>query len=197
MRQVQDILPKETKKILLASDYTTLLGGIETHVQTIARTLRKHGYEVELFGWDIGKSKWTRLLRLFGLVYSLGNITTAFRMRKKIRDFEPQAIWLHSISRFFGPLVIHEVNSSNIFSLITYHDLGLFSPFPSKVESETMIPKTGSLSSFLEVIHSINPIVYLAAYVKYFQIFFLRKLLKNIQIHVVPSSFLVPYIRHI
>ena len=55
IRQVQDILPSGTKKILLASDYTTLLGGIETHVQTIARALRQQGYEVEIFGWDITK----------------------------------------------------------------------------------------------------------------------------------------------
>ena len=55
IRQVQDMLPSGTKKILLASDYTTLLGGIETHVQTIARALRQQGYEVEIFGWDITK----------------------------------------------------------------------------------------------------------------------------------------------
>jgi len=55
IRQIQDILPNGTKKILLASDYTTLLGGIETHVQTIARALRQQGYEVEIFGWDITK----------------------------------------------------------------------------------------------------------------------------------------------
>ena len=55
IRQVQDMLPSGTKKILLASDYTTLLGGIETHVQTIARALRQQGYEVEIFDWDITK----------------------------------------------------------------------------------------------------------------------------------------------
>jgi len=64
MEQIQENLPKDTKKILLASDYTTLLGGIETHVQAIARVLRQHGYEVEIFGWELQKGEWTKILRL-------------------------------------------------------------------------------------------------------------------------------------
>lgn len=100
MRQVREILPSGTKRILLASDYTTLLGGIETHVQTIARTLRKHGYEVEIFGWNLPKGRWTKLLRLAGLVYSLCNISSAWGIRKKIREYKPDVIWLHSVSRF-------------------------------------------------------------------------------------------------
>lgn len=67
MEQVQGILPKHSKRILLVSDYVTLLGGIETHVQTIARALRHHGYEVEVFGWNLKKGKWTKAWRLLGL----------------------------------------------------------------------------------------------------------------------------------
>ena len=100
INHIQEVLPEGTKKILLATDYTTILGGIETHVQTIARVLRAHGYEVEIFGWDIPKSRWTRVLRLLGLVYSFCNISSAFSLRKKIQRFEPDAIWLHSVSRF-------------------------------------------------------------------------------------------------
>lgn len=153
VRQVQEMLPEGTKRILLASDYTTLLGGIETHIQTIARVLRQHGYEVEVFGWNLPKGRWTKLLRLAGLVYSLCNVTSAFSLRKKIREFSPDAIWLHSVSRFLGPLTIREAvkwekskkipqrtGFSETSTLVTYHDLGLLSPFPSRVESEDMIP---------------------------------------------------------
>lgn len=80
---------------------------------------------------------------------------------------------------------------------MTYHDLGLWSPFPSRVESESMVPKNPSLGAFLGAITSGNPITYLAAYCKYFQIFILRKLLKDIDIHIVPSSFLVRFVRDI
>ena len=197
MEQVRSILPKDTKKILLASDYMTLLGGIETHIQTIARALRQCGYEVEIFGWNLAKGRWNKLLRLAGLVYSLCNITSLFGIKKKIREYKPDVIWLHSVSRFLGPLVVQEVGKTDVFSLVTYHDLGLWSPFPSKVESEDMIPKTPSLSSFLATIHSNNPIVYLAAYCKYFQIYILRKNLRKIDIHIVPSAFLAPYVESI
>lgn len=194
VEKVRNMFPKDTKKILLASDYVTILGGIETHVQTIARVLRQHGYEVEIFGWELQKGKWTKFLRLLWLVYSLCNITSARGIRKKIRDFQPDVIWLHSVSRFLGPLVIREVNKSGIFSLITYHDLGILSPFPSRMESEDMIPKNPSLRAFLNVIRSRNPIMYLAAHCKYFQVCILRKLLQKVNIHIVPSSFLVPHI---
>jgi len=49
------------------------------------------------------------VLRLMGLVYSLCNLTSAFAIRKKIREFQPDVIWLHSVSRFLGPVVIREV----------------------------------------------------------------------------------------
>ena len=114
-----------------------------------------------------------------------------------MRDYNPDVIWLHSVSRFLGPLVVNEVSKTDKFSLVTYHDLGLWSPFPSKVESEDMIPKTPSLSSFLRTIRSNNPIVYIAAYCKYFQIFILKRFLRNINIHIVPSGFLIPYVEHL
>lgn len=174
MEQVRAVLPEEARRILIASDYTTLLGGIETHVQNIARVLRAHGYEVEIFGWDIGKSRWTRILRLLGLVYSFCNIVSVLRMRNRIQSFKPDAIWLHSVSRFLGPLVVREVTTSDVFSLVTYHDLGIFSPFPSRVEHEDMIPRHPGLLAFVSVMRSGNPFVYLAAYCKYLQVAILR-----------------------
>lgn len=106
MRQVREMLPSDTKSILLVSDYTTILGGIETHVQTIAKALRQHGYEVEIFGWNLSKGRWTKFLRLAGLAYSLYNVTSLLGIRKKVREYKPDVIWLHSVSRFLGPLVV-------------------------------------------------------------------------------------------
>lgn len=197
MEQVRGILPGHAKKILLVSDYTTILGGIETHIQTIAKALRHHGYEVEIFGWNIQKGPWTKLLRVLGLAYSLCNITSALAIRRRIREFQPDTIWLHSVSRFLGPLTLHEINRSKVFSLVTYHDLGLFAPFPSKVENEEMIPSNPTLVAFLACIQSVNPLVYLATYCKYFQVFILRRLLRSIDIHLVPSAFLMKYVQNI
>ena len=141
MEQFQAMIPKDTKKILITTDYITLLGGIETHVQTIAKVLRLQGYEVEIFGWDIPKGSWTKALRVAGLLYSLFNITAALRARKIIQNFKPDVIWCHSLSRFLGPLVAATITKSRAFSMITYHDLGLLTPFPSRIESEDMIPQ--------------------------------------------------------
>ena len=60
-----------------------------------------------------------------------------------------------------------------------------------------MIPKDPSLGAFLGAVRSKNPVVYLATCCKYLQVFILRKFLKNIDIHIVPSAFLVPHIRDI
>ena len=136
-----------------------------------------------------------------GLVYSLCNITSALAIRKKIREFQPDVVWLHSVSRFLGPLTVREVadwrKNKEISTLVTYHDLGLLSPFPSRVESEEMIPKNPSLGAFFSSVHSGNPIVYLAVFCKYFQVSILRKILRDIDVHIVPSAFLVPHIRDI
>lgn len=34
-------MPAETKRILMLMDYTTFIGGAETHVETIRRTLKR------------------------------------------------------------------------------------------------------------------------------------------------------------
>lgn len=38
------------KRVLLATDYVAAIGGIETHVMTIAQLLRDAGCSVEIFG---------------------------------------------------------------------------------------------------------------------------------------------------
>lgn len=58
-----------------------------------------------------------------------------------------------------------------------------------------MIPETPSFRAFLGATASKNPITYIAACCKYVQISILRRLLKDIDVHIVPSSFLVKYVR--
>ncbi|MCA9378006.1 hypothetical protein KC711_03830 [Candidatus Peregrinibacteria bacterium] len=45
---VKACIPQNTKRILMLMDYTTFIGGAETHVETIRRTLKREGYEVEI-----------------------------------------------------------------------------------------------------------------------------------------------------
>ncbi len=81
--------------------------------------------------------------------------------------------------------------------MITYHDLGLWSAFPSMVDHEKMIPLSPSISSFFETLHSKNPIAYAATFFKYIQAFFLRNKIREVHTHFVPSSFMIPYVHHV
>jgi hypothetical protein len=60
-----------------------------------------------------------------------------------------------------------------------------------------MIPKKSCLAAFVTNISSCNPLIYLAIYCKYFQVYILRKLLRDIDMHIVPSAFLAKYVQSI
>lgn len=197
MEQVHGFLPDRTKKILLVTDYTTMLGGIETHVHNTAHLLRQHGYKVEIFWWDVGKWMFSRIYRLLGLVVSCYNFLFARALRLKIAEYKPNVIWLHSVSRFLGPLAVREVVDSRIFSCVTYHDLGIWTPFPMDTEREDEVPNSPGFWSFFISNRRRNPIALLAIPFKYLQVFFMRKYLRDIRIHLVPSSFLASYVRNL
>ena len=74
------------------------------------------------------------MMRLLGLVISCYNIVFSRALRLKVAGYEPDVVWLHSVSRFLGPIAVREVGDSRIFSCVTYHDLGLWTPFPMDTE---------------------------------------------------------------
>gem|GEM_PF-7102203 len=76
----------------------------------------------------------SRIYRLLGLVISCYNFVFARALRMKIATYRPDVIWLHSTSRFLGPLAVREVVDSRVFSCVTYHDLGIWTPFPMDTE---------------------------------------------------------------
>lgn len=191
IREVQAFLPEGTKKILLVSDYIAPLGGIETHITDITAALRRHGYEIETFGWHIRKDRFLRIKRLLGLVASCYNLSFAMRFRTYLDTYRPDFIWFHNVSRFLGPAVVHEafkkapltrgvaesrgVNSAihEDFSpktAITYHELGVFTPFPSETEREDSVPAKWSLPLFLNVSKSLNIITHIAIVFKFLQL---------------------------
>lgn len=135
------------QKILLCSDYLTSLGGIETHVANIGKILTEAGYETETFGWNIPKGKYTQILRLLGLPFSLINFR--FAKQLKSRSESTDVVWLHSISRFLGPQVMKAAVGSGKTTMITYHDLGMFATFPSDITDESMIMQDWSFRSFV------------------------------------------------
>ena len=176
------------KKILLVTDFSGSLGGIETHVQTIAGTLSHMGHEVEIFARPV--KKWSLKFRLSALWKSGNNTQYARKIHARIRDFHPDIIWCHSILRFMGPSVAQEIVKSKAKTFMTYHDLGYFSPFAAGVEREKDIPKNSFMDFYASapLLHKICPIYLWMKYKKIMKLFFA---LEKFEVHFVPSSFLL------
>lgn len=54
----------DKKKILLVSDFTTRIGGIETYVDDIAQIMREMGYQVQVLGAKIPRGKLGNMIKL-------------------------------------------------------------------------------------------------------------------------------------
>lgn len=176
------------KRILLVTDFSGSLGGIETHVQTIATTLFDMGHEVEIFAYPM--KKWDLKSRIRALWRSRNNTKYARKIRNRISDFQPEVIWCHSVLRFLGPKVVQEITKSEALKYMTYHDLGYFAPFAASMEREKDIPKNTWWGFYASApfLHKIFP-VYL--FLKYQKIQKLFASLGKFDVHFVPSPFLL------
>ena len=180
------------KKILLVSDYKTVLYGIETHIHWLKNILSKDGYSIDIFGANIKKNKLSQLVRILMLPFTTFNFWAAWKLHKHIKKNNPDIIRRHSTSRRLGWFPMWVNRNFHGKQWVTYHDLWYFHPFPSKVYEESQIPKR-DLKSYLKATRSNNPIILAAAICKFVLISKLRIQLKNnIDKHFVPSRFLLP-----
>lgn len=131
LKRVDTLLPKGAKRILMVSDFLNSTGGAEQQMQESARLLQEAGYELELFGRAEDLKP-----RVLGLLVALWNLPYAWRLRRKLRDFDPDVIWCHGVLRWLGPSSLRVLNQSGSKKLITHHDLGLFVPRPSCLKGE-------------------------------------------------------------
>lgn len=183
---------KKAKTILLASDYKTILYGIETHIHSLKDLLTEQGYIVEIFGANIPKNSYNKFIRILLLPFTIFNFIAAYRLSKHIKKLKPDIIRRHSTSRRLGWFPLWSTRKFTWQQRTTYHDLGYFHPFPSKVNQVKQIPKR-NIISYLKATNSKNPIILLASLFKYLTISALRKQLKqNIDKHFVPSHFMLP-----
>jgi glycosyltransferase involved in cell wall biosynthesis len=123
MEGVRKELGPKIHKILVISDYSAPIGGIETHIRGSLDVLRDAGYEVEtLFGMEGN----IRSIRYLGLLFSWANAAFAFRLWAKLRKFRPDAVWIHSEVRCIGPVGLLPLKRYSGEIVKTYHDLGYF-----------------------------------------------------------------------
>jgi len=180
----------KNKKILLVTDFLNKLGGIETYVHDIAALLEEQWYTVVIIGSRWGK---TRIGRFLSMFVSFCNVFFAWKLRKKINDFDPDIIWCHSVLRYIGWLGLHTVNRSSAQKRITYHDLGYFHPFPHTVTDTTQIPASLDWKDFSASIK--NPLMKFFVWGKWIMIRTIHRELSQFDRHLVPSDFMQTFVK--
>lgn len=179
------------KKILLASDFVNKVWWIETYIHDVKELLESHGYEVKVRGRHLPKWIFGTIKKLFGIWWWALNFVDTFRLRMFCRKRNPDIIWYHSTLRWLWwmPVWIGKFCAKERWMM--YHDLGYFFPFPKKLLYEQQVKTPLTLFSFLSMVNSIHPTVFLFVAGKYLSLSLLKKRLAKIDKHLVPSNFLV------
>jgi hypothetical protein len=181
------------KKILIVSDYKEKIWWIEIHIYTILELLKKQWYEVDFFWYNWSLKKWQRYLFL---VFSIFNFIYAFKLRKKIKEFNPDIVRYHSVSRFIWRFPIFINSSGDYQKWIVYHDFGCFSPFPSLVTQEKEVLQKFSFLNYLSLSKTKNPFKLFFIILKYFNLILIKKqLITKIDKHIVPTKFVFDVIK--
>jgi len=214
-KRFKSLVHSGIKKILLVSDFTTRIGGIETYVWDVQGILTKIGYQVELFGMNIPTGFVWNILRKFWIFYALLNIISAVKLGFMKKKYKPDIIWFHSSLRWLWWLSFLVGN----FSLFIFdrkkelkkkkflwklrgqkgpkqvramfHDFGYVSPFPSKINNVTDIQVPLSLWSFLKSAWTKNPLLLVWLVWKYCSIVLIKKMIKKyVDKLLVPSAYM-------
>lgn len=181
------------KKILIVSDYKQKIWWIEIHIYTILDLLKKQWYEVDFFWYNWNLKRWQRYAFL---IFSFFNIIYAFKLKKKIKQFKPDIVRYHSVSRFIWrfPIFLNSKNSSQKWC--TYHDFWLFSPFPSIIDQEKQVMNNFKFSNYISNANTNNFLKLIFVVLKYFNLFLIKKqLIDKIDKHIVPSTFVFDVVK--
>lgn len=172
--------------IMMISDYTNPLGGIETHLYKVQKILQSHWSEVIIVGGSREKNAIRK--KYAQMIGTARNPFLKNKIQKKIQTHKPDLVRYHSVLRNIG----HAGIISNPYgkARVTYHDLGLMHPFPSQVYDTTQIKPwpMGRLSQSRRYQRPFVTLKYISAQL------IKKKIDKSCQSHLVPSSFLLPMI---
>ncbi len=176
------------KNILIIHDYQERVWWAEDYVYFLKDQITQLWRTAHIF-WASGQQN--KLKRTLSLVLSLFAFWRYFQVKKLISFHNPDLIWLHSIHRYIGPWWLLWLSNASGEIYITHHDLGLIAPLPSQITNEHQIPKEFTLRSWLSSTTSWQSKI-LTVY-KYFLAKIIWNTLKNVNLHIVPSSFMKPH----
>ncbi|MDR2540785.1 MAG: hypothetical protein LBD11_03200 [Candidatus Peribacteria bacterium] len=144
------------QKIVLVSDFINKIGGIETYLHDVKALLESQGHQVMLRGGDLPKGIWGRITMRLGLITAPLNFWSAKKFKKFLQTEKPDIIWFNSLLRHLGGNVVkvatsfqQNAPSSSPKIWMMYHDLGYFTPYPSRVSAITEIKTPLNLQHFL------------------------------------------------
>jgi hypothetical protein len=176
-------------KILLVNDYLDMIGWAEQYFHELAHALRSIGKTVTVSGYPWKTNKYLRiyLMLLSPFAFWRGN-----SISRDIRRFNPDLIWMHSVLRYIWPHGVRVISESKQTKYIIHHDLGLITPRPSQIYSETEIPGSPSLGDWIP--HKISILAIIATSIKWLYVRLIWTFLqKNTITHILPSNWMAPY----
>ena len=189
--------PIQWSKIMLVSDYTNNIGGIESYIQIVSNKLKEFGAKHVSIVWaDVWNAT---VMRYILLLFSPYNFIIKNRLKKLIKNTNYDLIWRHSVQRFVWPAPIRFVSKkTHSLQWIMTHDFGLYHPFPSQVYSEDQLIDSNSFLQRMEAGYKCfgSSLLYkilrsVPLFLKYLSSKKIKKeLAKNIDTFLVPSVYM-------
>lgn len=180
------------KKILMISDFKTKVGGIETYIHDVKSLLESQWYQVNLYGYNIPKSRISKFIKYFWLVWAFINFVSMFKIIYIIKKTKPDIIRYHSTLRRIWRLWILASKNFKWPKFIMYHDFGYFYPFPHSLNFVDQIQTPLTLKNYIKSADTYNPIKIIAIFFKYLSVCLIKNQLKKSDFkHLTPSDFMV------
>ena len=190
-REQLELLTAWYHRILLVSDYTSLVWGTEQYIDSLAESLRSIGKTVEIHGYG---GRVTRSIRIWLMLLTPFAFWRGRSLSSKIKKVQPDLIWMHSILRYIGPHWLYAIADVKCSTYITHHDLWLITPFPSRIYSESDIASSPSLWDWIG--KDMNIFDILAVWVKWVISSWIWSLFRQIDpTHVLPSPWMSSHFR--
>lgn len=192
-KNTKNILPKDTKRILLVTDFKAKLGGIETYIWNTKEILEEMWYEVEIWGKNFGRK---RIVKYFGMILSMFNIWAYWGIKKSIKKFNPDVVRYHSTLRRMWRMGVLASKNFKGQKMVMYHDFGYLYPFPRQLTDTKQIKYPLNLRTFLNSYPTKNILKKLFIIGKYITLNLLKKCLsKHIDKHLVPAKYMVDILK--
>lgn len=176
------------ESVALMHDYSDKIGGAEYYVDFLSQSLIESWYIASRLSYNWKTSPWKRRI-LF--IFSLFAFWRYFQVKKFLSHVHPDAIWMHSILRYFWfwwVLAIKNYSKVAWVSIfLSHHDIWLIAPFPQNIYREQQIPKSTSLYHFVEWISLKMKCIALC---KYFYVRIIKSAVPKNITHVIFSPFL-------